>query len=69
MLANGLEVVRGQMSPFQGFLKRGFDIVGATAGLVLLSPLIALVSLSDQGQLPWTCPLSPQVLRPQRCGV
>jgi lipopolysaccharide/colanic/teichoic acid biosynthesis glycosyltransferase len=46
MLANGLEVVRGQMSPFQGFLKRGFDIVGATAGLVLLSPLIALVSLA-----------------------
>jgi lipopolysaccharide/colanic/teichoic acid biosynthesis glycosyltransferase len=46
MLMNGLGVVRGVMSPFQELLKRGFDIVAATAGLVLLSPLIILVSLA-----------------------
>jgi putative colanic acid biosynthesis UDP-glucose lipid carrier transferase len=46
VLANGVQTARGGMSPFQVFLKRGFDIVGATTGLVLLSPLIALVSLA-----------------------
>jgi len=48
MLANPLHlaIVRGLTSPFQEALKRGFDIAGATAGLMLLSPLIALVSLA-----------------------
>ncbi|HEY6331941.1 MAG TPA: sugar transferase [Blastocatellia bacterium] len=34
---------------FRGFeeaLKRGFDVVGATVGLILLSPLVILVSLA-----------------------
>jgi len=46
MLANDLEVDRGLRSPIQEFLKRGFDIAGAIAGLMLLSPLIFLVSLA-----------------------
>jgi putative colanic acid biosynthesis UDP-glucose lipid carrier transferase len=36
----------GPMPPFQELLKRGFDIVGATACLALLSPLITIVSLA-----------------------
>jgi lipopolysaccharide/colanic/teichoic acid biosynthesis glycosyltransferase len=46
MLANGLEVPRGLRSPIQELVRRGFDIAGATAGLMLLSPLIFLVSLA-----------------------
>jgi lipopolysaccharide/colanic/teichoic acid biosynthesis glycosyltransferase len=46
MLANGLEAPRGLRSPIQELLKRGFDIAGATAGLMLLLPLIFLVSLA-----------------------
>ena len=46
MLANSLEVVRGLRSPIQELLKRGFDIAGATVGLMLLLPLIFLVSLA-----------------------
>jgi lipopolysaccharide/colanic/teichoic acid biosynthesis glycosyltransferase len=48
MVANylGLPAFRGQVSSFQELLKRGSDIVGATAGLMLLSPLILLVSLA-----------------------
>jgi lipopolysaccharide/colanic/teichoic acid biosynthesis glycosyltransferase len=34
------------MSPLQELLKRGFDVVGASASLVLLSPLIFFVSLA-----------------------
>jgi lipopolysaccharide/colanic/teichoic acid biosynthesis glycosyltransferase len=34
------------MSPLQELLKRGFDVVGATASLMLLSPLIFFVSLA-----------------------
>ena len=41
-----LLVDRDLMSPFQEFLKRGFDIAVAIAGLLLLSPLIVLVSLA-----------------------
>jgi lipopolysaccharide/colanic/teichoic acid biosynthesis glycosyltransferase len=44
MLVNS--AVRGLMSPFQGFLKRGFDVVGAAAVLIVLSPLITLVALT-----------------------
>ena len=44
MLVNS--AVRGLMSPFQGFLKRGFDVVGAAAALMVLSPLITLVALA-----------------------
>jgi lipopolysaccharide/colanic/teichoic acid biosynthesis glycosyltransferase len=39
-------VVRGLMFSSQEFLKRGFDFIGATAGLILLSPLICLASLA-----------------------
>ena len=46
MLANGVEVVWGLRPPIQELLKRGFDIAVATAGLMLLSPLIFLVSLA-----------------------
>jgi lipopolysaccharide/colanic/teichoic acid biosynthesis glycosyltransferase len=46
MLANGLEAPRGLRSPIQELFKRGFDIAGATACLMLLSPLIFLVSLA-----------------------
>jgi lipopolysaccharide/colanic/teichoic acid biosynthesis glycosyltransferase len=42
----GLPAFRGQVSSFEESLKRGFDIVGAAAGLMLLSPLIILVSLA-----------------------
>jgi lipopolysaccharide/colanic/teichoic acid biosynthesis glycosyltransferase len=54
MLANYLRfaVVRGPTSPLQVSLKRGFDIAGATAGLTLLSPLIALVSLAVKLESP-----------------
>jgi lipopolysaccharide/colanic/teichoic acid biosynthesis glycosyltransferase len=54
MLANYLRfaVVRGLRSPLQESLKRGFDIAGATAGLMLLSPLIALVSLTIKLESP-----------------
>jgi lipopolysaccharide/colanic/teichoic acid biosynthesis glycosyltransferase len=41
-----LAVVRSLQSPCQELLKRGFDIVVATAGLMLLSPLIILLSLA-----------------------
>jgi lipopolysaccharide/colanic/teichoic acid biosynthesis glycosyltransferase len=48
MVANylGLPAFRGQVSSFQELLKRGFDIAGATAGLILLSPLILFISLA-----------------------
>src|SRR5579864_2128774 len=48
MLANyhRVAVIRGLRSSCQESLKRGFDFAGATAGLVLLSPLIVLVALA-----------------------
>jgi lipopolysaccharide/colanic/teichoic acid biosynthesis glycosyltransferase len=36
---------RLSISPFQSFGKRGFDMIVSTAGLLLLSPLILLISL------------------------
>ncbi len=38
--------LRAPTSLFQSLFKRGFDIVVATAGLLLLSPLILLISLA-----------------------
>ena len=46
MLPNGLELILGLKTPIQELLKSGFDIAGATVGLILLSPLIFLVSLA-----------------------
>ena len=46
MSANDLGVVRGLISPLQELLKRGFDVGGAAAGLMLLAPLIFFVSLA-----------------------
>ncbi len=38
--------LRASTSLFQSLIKRGFDIVVATAGLLVLSPLILLISLA-----------------------
>jgi lipopolysaccharide/colanic/teichoic acid biosynthesis glycosyltransferase len=40
------------MSSFQEIAKRGFDIVVATAGLLLLSPLMFLISLGIKSTSP-----------------
>ena len=46
---------KSESRPLGGVAKRGFDILGAVAGLVLLSPLFlmvaALVKLSDGGSV------------------
>jgi lipopolysaccharide/colanic/teichoic acid biosynthesis glycosyltransferase len=56
--------VRGTMSPFQEIIKRGFDIAFATAGLVLLSPLMLLISLGIKSESP-----GPIVCRHKRYGL
>ena len=56
--------VRGTMSPFQEIIKRGFDIAFATAGLLLLSPLLLLISLGIKSESP-----GPIVCRHKRYGL
>src|SRR5882762_855715 len=56
--------VRGTMSPSQEIIKRGFDIAFATAGLVLLSPLMLLISLGIKSESP-----GPIVCRHKRYGL
>jgi lipopolysaccharide/colanic/teichoic acid biosynthesis glycosyltransferase len=46
MAANEIRIVQDVLSTFQELFKRGFDVVGATASLMLLSPLILFVSLA-----------------------
>jgi putative colanic acid biosynthesis UDP-glucose lipid carrier transferase len=36
----------GSLGPFQRVVKRAFDIIAATAGLIIFSPLLVLVSLA-----------------------
>jgi lipopolysaccharide/colanic/teichoic acid biosynthesis glycosyltransferase len=52
------------MSPCQDIMKRGFDIVVAIAGLLLLSPLTLLISLAIKSASP-----GPIVCRHKRYGV
>ena len=52
------------MSPCQDIIKRGFDIVVAIAGLLLLSPLTLLISLAIK-----RASLGPIVCRHKRYGV
>src|SRR6266849_2099285 len=52
------------MSPCQDIIKRGFDIVVAIAGLLLLSPLTLLISLAIKSASP-----GPIVCRHKRYGV
>jgi len=52
------------MSPCQDIMKRGFDIVVAIAGLLLLSPLTLLISLALKNTSP-----GPIVCRHKRYGV
>jgi len=52
------------MSPFQEIIKRGFDIAFATAGLLLLSPLLLLISLGIKSESP-----GPIVCRHKRYGL
>src|SRR5260370_42493900 len=52
------------MSPFQEIIKRGFDIAFATAGLLLLSPLLLLISLGIKSESP-----GPIVCRHRRYGL
>ena len=47
----GLPIPR--LSSSERFLKRSFDILGAAAGLVLLSPLLLIAVDFDQGRLSW----------------
>ncbi len=52
------------MSPFQEFIKRGFDIAFAIVGLLLLSPLMLLISLAIKSDSP-----GPIVYRHRRYGL
>src|SRR5260370_7660233 len=52
------------MSRFQEIIKRGFDIAFATAGLLLLSPLILLISFGIKSESP-----GPIVCRHRRYGL
>jgi lipopolysaccharide/colanic/teichoic acid biosynthesis glycosyltransferase len=52
------------VSPCQDIIKRGFDIVVAMAGLLLLSPLTLLISLAIKSASP-----GPIVCRHKRYGV
>src|SRR5260370_8976952 len=52
------------MSPFKEIIKRGFDIAFATAGLLLLSPLLLLISLGIKSESP-----GPIVCRHKRYGL
>jgi hypothetical protein len=52
------------VSPCQDIIKRGFDIVVAIAGLLLLSPLTLLISLAIKSASP-----GPIVCRHKRYGV
>jgi len=45
-------IIRRSISSFQSFSKRGFDILIAIAGLLLLSPLIFLISLGIRIESP-----------------
>jgi lipopolysaccharide/colanic/teichoic acid biosynthesis glycosyltransferase len=45
-------IIRRSISSFQSFSKRGFDILIAIAGLLLLSPLISLISLGIRIESP-----------------
>ena len=56
--------VRDTMSRFQEIIKRGFDIAFATAGLLLLSPLILLISFGIKSESP-----GPIVCRHRRYGL
>ncbi len=56
--------VERTMSPFQEIIKRGFDIAFATAGLLLLSPLMLLISLGIKSESP-----GPIVCRHKRYGL
>lgn len=42
------------MTPFQRLIKRTVDVVGAGAGLVLLSPLFALIAIAVKAESPGT---------------
>jgi lipopolysaccharide/colanic/teichoic acid biosynthesis glycosyltransferase len=54
----------GTISPCQDVIKRGFDIVVAIAGLLLLSPLTLIISLAIKSASP-----GPVVRRHTRYGV
>jgi Undecaprenyl-phosphate glucose phosphotransferase len=41
-----IEVQRASLTAFEQAMKRAFDVVGAIAGLILLSPLLVLVSIA-----------------------
>lgn len=41
-----IQLLRAPLSAFDGLIKRGFDIVAAVTGLVLLSPLLLMVSVA-----------------------
>jgi len=56
--------VRDTMSRSQEIIKRGFDIAFATAGLLLLSPLILLISFGIKSESP-----GPIVYRHRRYGL
>jgi lipopolysaccharide/colanic/teichoic acid biosynthesis glycosyltransferase len=55
---------RPSISPFQSISKRGFDVVVATAGLLLLSPLVILISIAIRSDSP-----GPIVCRHKRYGI
>jgi Undecaprenyl-phosphate glucose phosphotransferase len=41
-----MRILQSPLTPFNQAIKRGFDIVAATVGLILLSPLFVIVSLA-----------------------
>ena len=41
-----MRILQSPLTPFDQAIKRGFDIVAALVGLILLSPLFVIVSLA-----------------------
>ena len=58
-----LSMRRVQLSRSSGYVKRGLDVVGSTAVVILLSPLLALISLAIKLDSP-----GPVLFRQHRVG-
>ena len=59
------EVQRAPLTRTEQFVKRCFDVIGATSALLLLSPLMLLTRSLDQAGLAWTDLVFPDSQRVQ----
>ena len=58
-----IQLLQPPLSPFDRFIKRGFDLVVSTTGLVIFSPLFALVAIAIKLETP-----GPAIFRQPRHG-